>query len=98
MLLLKVDDRNKWEKWRWEEAEQDRVRAAQPLLAMHSILGSSRFDLHCQSDWQRRCRVMGIYLTASYCQHMVLICGGIMLAAPVRCTKLHSSVKSREQV
>lgn len=33
-----------------------------------------------------------------YCKLMPkrgLICGGVMLAAPVRCTKLHSSMESR---
>lgn len=37
---------------------------------------------------------MGIYLTASYCQNIVLICGGVTPAAPLGCTELHSSMKS----
>lgn len=41
---------------------------------------------------------MGIHLTAHYCQNTVLHCGVVMPAAPVGYTKLHSGMKSREQV
>lgn len=39
-----------------------------------------------------------MYLTDSYCQNMVVTYGRVMLAPAVGCIKLHSSMKSREQV
>lgn len=40
------------------------VRAAQSSLVIRSSV-ESRFDVRCQSDWESRYKVMGIYRIAS---------------------------------